>query len=87
MTTLRISPKILHWAANKNGLSLDMLIDLLDKPKKHDDLLAGNFSISDAEKLAKKAKIPFGFLFLEQPPCTEPPVFPDLRQVFAPPPP
>ena len=81
METLQISPSILNWAADKSGLSLDALVDLLDKPKKHDDLVAGKFSITDAEKLAKKAHIPFGYLFLEQPPQSQQNTLPDLRQV------
>lgn len=81
METLQISPRILNWAADKRGLSLDELVDLLDKPQKHDDLVAGKFSITDAEKFAKKAHIPFGYLFLEQPPDTEQRTLPDLRQV------
>lgn len=81
METLQISPRILNWAADKSGLSLDELVDLLDKPQKHDDLVAGKFSITDAEKFAKKAHIPFGYLFLEQPPDTEQRTLPDLRQV------
>lgn len=81
MTTLQISPRILHWAADKSGLSIDALVDLLGKPQKHNDLLAGKFAIEDAEKLAKKVHIPFGYLFLEQPPEVKQVVFPDLRQV------
>lgn len=81
METLQISPRILNWAADKSGLSLDALVDLLDKPQRHNELVAGKFSITDAEKFAKKAHIPFGYLFLEQPPDAEQSTFPDLRQV------
>ncbi len=38
METLQISPNILRWAADQRGLSLDALVDLLDKPAKHDVL-------------------------------------------------
>ncbi len=40
METLQISPNILRWAAEQRGLSLDALVDLLDKPAKHDVLIA-----------------------------------------------
>lgn len=82
METLQISPKILRWAAEQRGLSLDALVDLLDKPtKKHDALVAGKFSIAEAEKLAKKTHIPFGYFFLDTPPVTAQRTLPDLRQL------
>jgi Zn-dependent peptidase ImmA (M78 family) len=81
MTTLQISPKILRWAAEQRGLSLDALVGLLDKPAKHDVLVTGKFSITEAEKLAKKTHIPFGYFFLDSPPIKEPRTFPDLRQL------
>jgi len=81
METLQISPNILRWAADQRGLSLDALVDLLDKPAKHDVLIAGKFSIAEAEKLAKKTHIPFGYFFLDTPPVTEQRSLPDLRQL------
>ena len=71
METLQISPNILRWAADQRSLSLDALVDLLDKPAKHDVLTAGKFSIAEAEKLAKKTHIPFGYFFLDTPPATD----------------
>jgi Zn-dependent peptidase ImmA (M78 family) len=81
METLQISPNILRWAAEQRGLSLDALVDLLDKPAKHDALIAGKFSIAEAEKLAKKTHIPFGYFFLDTPPVTAQRGIPDLRQL------
>jgi Zn-dependent peptidase ImmA (M78 family) len=81
METLQISPNILRWAADQRGLSLDALVDLLDKPAKHDVLIAGKFSIAEAEKLAKKTHIPFGYFFLDTPPVTAQRGIPDLRQL------
>jgi hypothetical protein len=82
MQTLQISPNILRWAAaDQRGLSLDALVDLLDKPAKHDVLIAGKFSIAEAEKLAKKTHIPFGYFFLDTPPVTAQRGIPDLRQL------
>jgi hypothetical protein len=63
METLQISPKILRWVADQRGLSLDALVDLLENPAKRTkqakraDLVAGRFSITDAEKLAKKTHL------------------------------
>lgn len=81
METLQISPNILRWAAEQRGLSLDALVELLDKPAKHDALIAGKFSIAEAEKLAKKTHIPFGYFFLDTPPVTAQRGIPDLRQL------
>jgi Zn-dependent peptidase ImmA (M78 family) len=81
METLQISPNILRWAAEQRGLSLDALVGLLDKPAKHDALIAGKFSIAEAEKLAKKTHIPFGYFFLDTPPATAQRGIPDLRQL------
>ena len=81
METLQISPNILRWAADQRGLSLDALVDLLDKPAKHDCMCAGKFSIAEAEKLAKKTHIPFGYFFLDTPPVTAQRGIPDLRQL------
>ncbi len=81
MGTLQISPNILRWAADQRGLSLDALVDLLEKPAKHDVLISGKFSIAEAEKLAKKTQIPFGYFFLDTPPVTAQRGIPDLRQL------
>jgi Zn-dependent peptidase ImmA (M78 family) len=53
---------------------------LLDKPSKHDALIAGKLTVSDTEKLAKKTHIPFGYFFLDAPPALEERKLPDLRQ-------
>ena len=81
METLQISPNILRWAAEQRGLSLDALVDLLGTPSKHDDFAAGKLSIAQAEKLAKKTHIPFGYFFLDTPPVTAQRGLPDLRQL------
>lgn len=81
METLQISPSILRWAADQRGLSIDALVDLLEKPAKHDAFAAGKFSIAEAEKLAKKTHIPFGYFFLDFPPSVAQRTLPDLRQL------
>jgi len=81
METLQISPNILRWAAEQRGISLDALVDLLGTPSKHDDFAAGKLSVAQAEKLAKKAHIPFGYFFLDTPPASVQRGIPDLRQL------
>lgn len=81
METLQISPNILRWAADQRGLSLDALVNLVGKPKKHETLVAGQFSITEAETLAKKTHIPFGYFFLDTPPVATQKSIPDLRQL------
>jgi len=81
METLQISPNILRWAADQRGLSLDALVDLLGTPSKHDEFAAGKLTIAQAEKLAKKTHIPFGYFFLDTPPATAQRGIPDLRQL------
>jgi Zn-dependent peptidase ImmA (M78 family) len=81
METLQISPNILRWVAEQRGLSLDALVDLLGTPSKHDDFTAGKLSVAQAEKLAKKTHIPFGYFFLDTPPVTAQRGIPDLRQL------
>jgi Zn-dependent peptidase ImmA (M78 family) len=84
MISLHISPKILRWAADQRGLSLDALADLLGPPSKHEDFLAGNLSIAQTETLAKKTHIPFGYFFLDHPPEIAARTIPDLRQTANP---
>jgi hypothetical protein len=55
------SPQI--SCADQRGLSLDALVDLLDKPSKHDALIVGSLSIAEAEKLAQKTHVPFSYFF------------------------
>jgi len=81
METLQISPNILRWAAEQRGLSLDALVGFLGTPSKHDDFAAGKLSKAQAEKLAKKTHIPFGYFFLDTPPVTVQRRIPDLRQL------
>jgi len=81
METLQISPNILRWAADQRGLSVDALVELVGKPKKHETLVAGQFSISEAETLAKRTHIPFGYFFLDTPPTATQRTIPDLRQL------
>ncbi|HIE5947109.1 TPA: ImmA/IrrE family metallo-endopeptidase [Burkholderia cepacia] len=44
-------------------------------------IVEGRLTVTQAERLAKQAGIPFGFLFLATPPAYEKPRIPDLRQM------
>ncbi|PJG85447.1 ImmA/IrrE family metallo-endopeptidase [Conservatibacter flavescens] len=77
---LQISPKIIHWIADLEQITPQVLADEL-APKKADDFLNGILTKTTATKLAKRANIPFGYLFLQTPPKIQKPDIPDLRQV------
>jgi Zn-dependent peptidase ImmA (M78 family) len=79
---LVFSLEVLDWAAEKAGESLHSFAESVAKREKDRERIAeGRLTVAQAEKLAKKARIPFGFLFLEEPPEVARPSIPDLRQV------
>ncbi|EPQ7202392.1 MULTISPECIES: ImmA/IrrE family metallo-endopeptidase [Morganellaceae] len=76
---LKLSPKIIEWIADKQGVStLSLAQDLT--PKKQDHFLEGKVTKGIAEKLAKLAGIPFGYLFLDHPPVEKKLEIPDFRR-------
>lgn len=79
-TEFQISPVMINWIAEQGNTEPKSLAEQL-APKKVDRFLAGLISKSIAEKLAKLADIPFGYLFLSKPPVINNPKIPDLRQV------
>lgn len=82
MTTLNFSIDMLEWAANNIGLRLDQVISKISEAERtQKKLLAGEFSVNQAESFADITKVPFGALFLDAPPETlYKPSIPDLRQ-------
>lgn len=81
--SLRVSvnPKIVSWAAARNNLSLGQLAQHLgESPNSVSRWLEGNAepTLRQARNLAKKLHIPFGYLFLREPPLSSPPL-PDFR--------
>lgn len=76
---LKLSPKIIEWVANKQGMTALSLAQNLT-PKKQDKFLEGKVTKGIAEKLAKLAGIPFGYLFLEHPPIEKKLEIPDFRR-------
>lgn len=75
----QLSRKMIDWIASVGGVTTGTLAEQL-MPKKQEQFLNGSVNKSTAEKLAKIGKIPFGYLFLEQPPAINKPKIPDLRQ-------
>src|SRR5271166_7210945 len=80
-TPAYITPQVLEWARNRAGVSVTELAAILK-------VTSGNVqawergaerpSFSRAESIAKKLRIPFGYLFLSKPPADDVPL-PDLR--------
>lgn len=81
MSNLNFSLNMLEWAANNIGLRLEEAVTKISESEKtQKKLLSGEFSINQAENFAKITNVPFGYLFLNEPPLREKPSLPDLRQ-------
>src|SRR5690606_28811297 len=81
MTTLLVSPRVLEWAADRAGETVHSLAEDMAPQKRREQFLAGAITLTQAEKIAARARIPFGFLFLPEPPeRLETDALPDLRQ-------
>ncbi|MBN8213396.1 MAG: ImmA/IrrE family metallo-endopeptidase [Xanthomonadales bacterium] len=82
MEPVTLSREVLDWAAHKAGLTLQSFAESVAKRESDVNRISnGKLTSSQAAKLAKKARIPFGYLFLDEPPEITRPVIPDLRQV------
>lgn len=82
MSALNFRLNMLEWAANNIGLQLqDVVSKISSSERTQQKLLQGQFSVNQAETFAEITKIPFGSLFLENPPQEiHKPKIPDLRQ-------
>lgn len=83
MSTANINPEILIWARERLGASVSEFARKLKKSERHlleweDGIKSMTFN--QAMDFAKKAYIPFGYLFLPKPPLEELPL-PDLRTI------
>lgn len=81
--TARINPSMLTWARERSGFALADFAAKCGVPEKRlRDWEDGAATVTfvKAQQLAKKAHIPFGYLFLRQPPVDDLPI-PDLRTV------
>ena len=78
-----VNPKLLRWARERAGLTLDGLSDRLHLPTERvTSWEAGEAhpTMGQAQKLASLTQTPFGYLYLNEPP-SEPMPIPDLRTV------
>lgn len=81
MTTLQLEPNVLRWAAGNIGSSVEELARRVASESKVEKVTAGSMTPLQAEKFANLARVPFGLLFLKEPPRLEKPTLPDLRQL------
>lgn len=82
MNQIVIHREVLNWAAEKAGESVRTFAEAVARRERdRESILEGRLTIPQIEKLAKKARIPFGFLFLNTPPHIERKSIPDLRRV------
>lgn len=77
-----VQPRILEWARDRAGLSEEVLAKKLGAKEAQVEQweVDGTLTYKRAEKLAKVAHIPFGYLFLSEPPEEKLPVA-DFRTV------
>jgi Zn-dependent peptidase ImmA (M78 family)/DNA-binding XRE family transcriptional regulator len=83
MAQALITPDVLSWARQRAHISIDILAHKLHK--KVEDLEAwergeSRPTFKQAQTLAQKLHIPFGYLFLSEPPVEKLPI-PDLRTI------
>jgi Zn-dependent peptidase ImmA (M78 family)/DNA-binding XRE family transcriptional regulator len=80
-TPAYITPQIVEWARVRAGITVDELATALKTSAvsvKAWELGSQRPTFSKAEALAKRLRIPFGYLFLSEVPATDVPI-PDLR--------
>ena len=79
MTRVAIKPKLLRWARERAGMSVD---DLMPRFPKLDrwEREEGQPTLKQLEGFAKATYTPIGYLFLQEPPVERIPI-PDFRTV------
>ena len=85
MAEALITPDILTWARKRSGLDLGQLANRLNVKPEAIDAWEGaerKPTFRQAQRLAQTLHIPFGYLFLSEPPVQELPI-PDLRTFAA----
>ncbi len=81
--TAFVTPELITWARTRAGVSIDHLAGMLKTDPRTVAAWEGGTQsppFGKAETLAEKLHVPFGFLFLSNPPIDEIPL-PDLRTV------
>lgn len=67
METIKLTPQVLEWAASQIGSSLFELAHGISK-RSAERIVGGELTTPQALKFAKIAGVPFGYLFLDEPP-------------------
>ena len=83
MTTAHINPAVLRWATDRAGTDSSELGPVFNKtPDQIEGWLSGSSAPTfvQAQKLARRLRVPFGYLFLSNPP-SEPLPLADFRRV------
>ena len=83
MATAHINPAVLRWAAARAGAEpADLATAFKKTPDQIEAWLAGSAAPTfvQAQRLAKRLRVPFGYLFLATPPPEHLPL-PDFRRV------
>lgn len=69
METYTLSPTVLEWAASQVGCTLRELASKISKSQSRaEKIVVGELTSPQVRKFADVAKVPVGYLFLEQPP-------------------
>jgi Zn-dependent peptidase ImmA (M78 family) len=79
-TTLRVSTEVLDWAAAQVGTTLREFARQISR-RSADKIIEGTITGSQAVKIAKKAGIPLGYLFLEKAPAPRTLPIADFRTI------
>ncbi|MEF3083192.1 ImmA/IrrE family metallo-endopeptidase [Luteimonas sp. SMYT11W] len=81
MEAITLSREVLEWAAKKAGLTLESFAhEISNRDVTRQRIADGVMTPPQIEKLAKRARVPFGYLFLPNPPDLPKASIPDLRQ-------
>lgn len=79
---VKLSREVLDWATERAGLTLQSFAEsIASRDAERKRIAGGELTSAQVAKLAKKAKVPFGYMFLPEPPELKRPSIPDLRQV------
>lgn len=74
---LSFSPAVLNWAASQIGAQLEDVASKISRSPNR--ILAGQLTSSEAQRFAKKTRVPYGYLFLDAPPEPRKTPLPDFR--------
>jgi Zn-dependent peptidase ImmA (M78 family) len=83
METLKLSPEILEWAADQSGSTLGEIARKISN-KRAAIIERGELTTAQAVKFSKFAGVPFGYLFLDNPPDQRKLPLADFRTLIEP---